>query len=130
MVLTKGNTVDIRLMGKAMFASGSDQLSKDYLVVVGRVGEALKDEKGQIVVAGYSDSTPVGAGRFKSNEELSQARADAVMRIIAPMLGDPTRIIAEGHGAKDPIADNATKEGRAANRRIEILVVKSGGEGN
>ena len=128
-VLTQGNTVDVRVTGKAMFASGSDQLSKDYLTVVGRVAEALKDEKGHIVVAGYSDSSPVGAGRFKSNQDLSQARADAVLRIISPVVGDPSRIIAEGHGEKDPIADNKTKEGRAANRRIEILVVKAG-EGN
>lgn len=128
-VLTQGNTVDIRLSGSAMFASGSDQLSKNYTAIVGRVAEALKTEKGHIVVAGYSDSSKVGGGRFKSNEELSQARAEAVMRMIAPVVGDPSRIIAEGHGEKDPIGDNKTKEGRAANRRIEILVVKSG-EGN
>lgn len=126
-ILTQGNTVDVRLQGKAMFASGSDQLSKEYLTIVGRVGEALKNEKGHIVVAGYSDSSPLGAGRFKSNDELSQARANAVMKMIAPMVGDPSRIIAEGHGEKDPIADNKTKEGRAANRRIEILVVKGDG---
>jgi type VI secretion system protein ImpK len=128
-VLTTGNTVDIRLQGKAMFASGSDQLSKEYLTIVGRVGEALKDEKGHIVVAGYSDSSPVGPGRFKSNQDLSQARSDAVLKLLVPLVGDPSRIIAEGHGEKDPIADNKTKEGRAANRRIEILVVK-GGEGS
>ncbi|MGV8986887.1 MAG: type IVB secretion system protein IcmH/DotU [Cypionkella sp.] len=128
-VLTQGNTVDVRLQGSAMFASGSDQLSKEYTDIVGRVGEALKSEKGHIVVAGYSDSTPVGSGRFKSNMELSQARADAVLNMILPLVGDPSRIIAEGHGEKDPIADNKTREGRAANRRIEILVVK-GAEGN
>ncbi|MBI1172556.1 type VI secretion system protein TssL [bacterium] len=128
-VLTQGNTVDVRLQGAAMFASGSDQLSKEYLGIVNRVGEALKTEKGHIVVAGYSDSSPVGRGRFKDNTELSQARADAVLKMILPLVGDPSRIIAEGHGEKDPIADNKTKEGRAANRRIEILVVK-GGEGS
>ena len=128
-VLSSGNTVDVRLQGKGMFASGSDQLSKEYLAIVNRVGQALKDEKGHIVVAGYSDSSPVGAGRFKTNQELSQARADAVLKMIVPLVGDPSRIIAEGHGEKDPIADNKTKEGRAANRRIEILVVK-GAEGS
>lgn len=128
-VTQQSNTVDVRLSGSGMFKSGSDQLSAAFLPIVNRVGEALKDEKGNIVVAGYSDSTPVGAGRFKSNLELSQARADAVMKIIGPLVGDPSRIIAEGHGEKNPIGDNATKEGRAANRRIEILVVKSG-EGN
>lgn len=127
-VLTEGNATVVRLSGTGMFASGSDKLSADYVPIVNRVGEALKTEKGHIVVAGHSDSSPVGSGRFKSNEELSQARADAVMKMIVPLVGDPSRIIAEGHGDKEPIADNKTKEGRAANRRIEILVVK--GEGN
>ncbi len=126
-VLTKDNTVVVRLAGVGMFASGSDKLKPEFLPIIARVAEALKDEKGHIVVAGHSDSSPVGSGRFKTNEALSQARADAVMAMIAPVVGDPTRIIAEGHGAKEPIADNATKEGRAQNRRIEILVVK--GEG-
>ncbi len=126
-VLTKDNTVIVRLAGVGMFASGSDKLKVDFLPIINRVAEALKDEKGHIVVAGHSDSSPVGSGRFKSNEALSQARADAVMNLILPVIGDPTRVIAEGHGAREPIADNATKDGRAQNRRIEILVVK--GEG-
>ncbi len=128
-VLTQGNTVEVRLQGAGMFASGSDQLSKDYTAIVTRVGTALKDEKGHIVVAGYSDSSPLGGGRFKDNTALSQARADAVMKMIVPLVGDPARLIAEGHGEKDPIGDNKTKVGRAANRRIEILIVK-GAEGN
>ncbi len=128
-VSQKSNTIDVRVSGTGMFASGSDKLSKEFMPIVTRVAEALKDQKGNIVVAGYSDSSPIGSGRFKSNQELSQARADAVMKIIAPIVGDPTRIIAEGHGEKDPIADNATKAGRSANRRIEILAVKSS-EGN
>ena len=126
-VLTKDNTVVVRLAGVGMFASGSDKMKAEFLPIINRVAEALKDEKGHIVVAGHSDSSPVGAGRFKSNEELSQARADAVMNLILPVIGDPARIIAEGHGDKEPIADNKTKDGRAQNRRIEILVVK--GEG-
>ena len=76
--------------------------------------------------SGHSDSSKVGGGRFKSNDELSQARADAVLKMLAPLVGDPSRIIAEGRGDKEPIADNDTKEGRATNRRIEILLVKEG----
>ena len=79
------------------------------------------------MIAGHSDSSKVGGGRFKSNDQLSQARAETVLKMLAPIIGDPSRIIAEGRGDKEPIADNKTKDGRAANRRIEILLVK--GEG-
>lgn len=125
-VFQKGNTVTIRITGVGMFGSGSDALKEDFLPIVNRVGEALKDEVGSIIVAGHSDSTAVGGGRFSSNEELSLARANAVLKLITPLVGDPTRMIAEGRGEKEPIADNGTKEGRAANRRIEILIVKEG----
>lgn len=125
-VFAKGNTLTIRLAGVGMFGSGSDALKEDFVPTINRVAEALKDEKGHIVIAGHSDSSKVGGGRFKSNDELSQARADAVLKMLVPIIGDPTRIIAEGRGDKEPIADNGTKEGRATNRRIEILLVKEG----
>ena len=125
-VFQKGNTITVRMAGVGMFGSGSDALKEEFIPIINRVGEALKDEKGHIVIVGHSDSSKVGGGRFKSNDELSQARADAVLKMLAPVVGDPSRIIAEGHGDKEPIADNGTKEGRATNRRIEILVVKEG----
>lgn len=125
-VFAKGNTLTIRLAGVGMFGSGSDALKEAFVPTINRVAEALKDEMGHIVIAGHSDSSKVGGGRFKSNEQLSQARADAVLKMLVPIIGDPTRIIAEGRGDKEPIADNGTKEGRATNRRIEILLVKEG----
>ena len=125
-VFQKGNTITVRMAGVGMFGSGSDALKEEFIPIINRVGEALKDEKGHIVIVGHSDSSKVGGGRFKSNDELSQARADAVLKMLAPLVGDPSRIIAEGHGDKEPIADNGTKDGRATNRRIEILVVKEG----
>jgi type VI secretion system protein ImpK len=125
-VFAKGNTLTIRLAGVGMFGSGSDALKEAFVPTLSRVAEALKDEKGHIVIAGHSDSSKVGGGRFKSNDELSQARADTVLKMLAPIIGDPTRVIAEGRGDKEPIADNGTAEGRATNRRIEILLVKEG----
>lgn len=124
-VLSNKNAVVIRLSGVGMFKSGSDKMNKEFEAPINRVAEALKDEKGHILIVGHSDSSPVGAGRFKSNEELSQARADAVLKLVAAVVGDPDRLLAEGHGAKEPIADNGTKEGRATNRRIEVLLVNS-----
>ena len=124
-VLSEKSNIVIRLSGAGMFKSGSDKMNAEFEGPVNRVAEALKSEKGTVLIVGHSDSTPVGSGRFKSNEELSQARADKVLEMIAPVIGDPSRLMAEGRGAKEPIADNATREGRTANRRIEILLVKT-----
>jgi type VI secretion system protein ImpK len=125
-VFQKGNTITVRMPGVGMFGSGSDALNQDFVPIITRVGEALTEEPGNIVIVGHSDSSPVGGGRFASNEELSQARADAVLTLIAPLVANPARMIAEGRGAKEPIADNDTREGRATNRRIEILIVNEG----
>jgi len=63
-----------------------------------------------------------GRGRFKSNEQLSKARAQTVADLLAAQLETPDRITVEGKGPVDPIADNGTREGRARNRRVEILI--------
>ena len=70
----------------------------------------------------YTDDQPVRTVRFPSNFQLSVARASAVRAIIARDLGDPARISAEGRADADPIASNATAEGREQNRRIEIVL--------
>ena len=67
-----------------------------------------------------------GRGAFKSNDELSLARAEGVRDVLVQTLTDPARISVEGKGEADPIADNATDEGRTQNRRVEILLAKEG----
>jgi type VI secretion system protein ImpK len=64
--------------------------------------------------------------RFPSNWHLSQARAEAVALLIAPKLTDPARITPEGRSDQEPVAGNDTPEGRAANRRVEILLRLAG----
>jgi type VI secretion system protein ImpK len=124
-VFENGNTLVVRLTGAGMFKSGSDQLEDKFIGPVNRVAEALKDEKGPVIVAGYSDNIPLsGHGRFKDNAALSLARAQQVAKMVAPALGGFDRLTAEGRGEKDPVGDNATPEGRAKNRRIEIILVK------
>ena len=70
----------------------------------------------------YTDNQPVRSVRFPSNFQLSVARANAVRAIIARSVGDPARVSAEGRADADPIASNATAEGREQNRRIEIVL--------
>ncbi len=71
-----------------MFKSGSDSLEDKFVDPVNRVAEALKDEKGPVIVAGYSDNIPLsGRGRFKDNAALSLARAQTVPKMIKAALG-------------------------------------------
>lgn len=123
-VFQKGNTLIIRIKGSGMFGSGSDRLQDKYEDPVRRVAVALNDEPGKVIVAGHSDNVPIRTSRFPSNLALSLARAKSVMNQMSESLDDPDRLSAEGRADSDPIADNATAEGRAANRRIEVLLVQ------
>ncbi len=82
----------------------------------------MAQENFRAVVVGYTDNVPIKTIQFPSNWHLSQARAKSVADILAAFTG-PGAIIAEGRGEADPIASNATPEGREKNRRTEILVL-------
>lgn len=123
-VFQKGNTLTIRITGSGMFGSGSDVLQDSFKGPVDRVAEALNDEPGPVIVVGHSDNVPIRSSKYPSNMHLSLARAKSVMEGMAAVLEDPSRLSAEGRADKEPIADNATREGRAKNRRIEVLLVR------
>ncbi|MCA0872585.1 type VI secretion system protein TssL, long form [Seohaeicola saemankumensis] len=123
-VFRKGNTLIIRIKGSGMFGSGSDSLQQRFKAPVDRVARALNDEPGPVIVAGHSDNVPIRSSRFPSNMHLSLARAKSVMAGMAAVMEDPSRLSAEGRADKEPIADNGTREGRATNRRIEVLLVQ------
>ena len=114
----------IRFAGSGMFGSGSDVLTEEFHDPIDRLGEALEEQPGQVLIVGHSDSVPISTARFPNNTALSLARAEAVRARLADILSDPDRLSAEGRADREPIADNATAEGRAKNRRIEILLQK------
>ncbi|HEX4173532.1 MAG TPA: type VI secretion system protein TssL, long form [Acetobacteraceae bacterium] len=122
-VMQDAQTVTVRLTNRNMFASGTANLAGSYGPLLGRIGGALNDETGNVVVVGFTDNQPIRTPRFPSNFELSQARADAVAALLH--LNDPRRLRAQGKGAADPIASNATGEGRQQNRRTEIVLVRT-----
>lgn len=126
-VFQKGNTLIVRIKGSGMFGSGSDRLSQKFRAPVDRVAKALNDEPGPVIIAGHSDNVPIRSSRFPSNMALSLARAKSVMERMSSALDDPARLSAEGRADKEPIADNGTREGRARNRRIEVLLVREDG---
>lgn len=111
-------------VGEALqFRSGKADLQNDFSDLAQAIASALNPEAGPIRIVGYTDSLPLsGRGRYKTNEDLSLARAQTVMSIISPLLDDADRVETEGLGPVNPVASNDTREGRALNRRVEVMI--------
>jgi type VI secretion system protein ImpK len=124
-VFEDAQSITVRLANRNMFGSGSAELNASYLPLLARIGQALGDERGSVLVNGYTDNQPIHTVQFPSNWQLSQARADAVAKVLAAHMADPKRVRAVGKGDTDPIAPNNTAEGRQLNRRTEVVVVKT-----
>lgn len=116
----------VRITGRGMFASGSATLIQSFKPLLDRIALALKEERGPVKVIGYTDNEPIRTIAFPSNFQLSAARAQAAANALAASIGDPSRISIEGRADADPIASNATPEGRERNRRIEIVLNRQG----
>jgi type VI secretion system protein ImpK len=124
-VLEDPQSFTVRILNRDMFASGSATLNASYLPLLGRIAAALQKEKGDVLVNGYTDNQPIHTVQFPSNFQLSQMRAEAVAKVIAAGLADPKRVRAVGKGDADPIASNATADGRQQNRRTEVVLLKT-----
>lgn len=109
----------ITLPGNVLFASGKSQLLPGSQSSLAQVADALKDQdNAKILVEGHTDSR----GSEQTNLLLSKARADAVGLFLTSRGIPPDRVTAQGLGPSRPVADNSTPEGRANNRRVEIVV--------
>jgi type VI secretion system protein ImpK len=116
----------IRIMGRGMFDSGSAALEPRFVTLLKRVGEALATEPGRVAVLGHSDNQPIRTVRFPSNFQLSAARADAAMAVLAAATGQSDRFTSVGRADTEPLASNDTAEGRDTNRRIEVVLSLGG----
>jgi type VI secretion system protein ImpK len=112
--------------GLVLFPSGKTDVSAAYLPTIELIGSLLRDMPGPITVIGHTDSVPIRSVRFPSNYELSVARANAVGEVLKAKLADPSRVEAKGRGADQPLVPNDTAEGRARNRRVDIIVPRAG----
>jgi chemotaxis protein MotB len=118
----------VNIVDRILFDSGEAEVRGEGLDVLRQIAEILtKFPDRQIHVTGHTDNVPITgslARRYPTNWELSAARALAAVRFLAEQAGvDVRRLAAVGYGEFHPIADNATPEGRAKNRRIEIVVL-------
>lgn len=112
----------ITLLGDGIFSPGSSVVSQKFVPVLKRIADALNQRAGQIQVLGHTDNRPIRTVRFPSNWHLSQERAYSAMQLLVQMGITSSRIHAEGRADAEPIASNDTPEGRARNRRVEIIV--------
>jgi len=116
------NRIIIRVGNIILFDSGSATVLPQFKPVAARVAAALDKEPGWIQVVGHTDNSPIGTVRFPSNYALSIERAKNVAALLSVGLAKPTRLQTDGKGETSPVADNKTPEGRARNRRVEILI--------
>lgn len=108
--------------GDGLFEAGSATLSPSFAELLERIGEAVAKVEGTVLVRGHTDNRPIRSARFPSNWHLSQARADAVAEALAARLVTRTKVKTEGSADSEPVATNETPEGRAQNRRVEVIV--------
>ncbi|GAA5316935.1 MAG: flagellar motor protein MotD [Candidatus Pelagadaptatus aseana] len=125
-ILLHGNEMwlEIELKSSILFESGGTEPSLQAEAIFADIAEMLKPFNNPIQVEGFTDNVPINNSRFPSNWELSAARAAAIVRLLAEE-GIPTRrLSAVGYGEHQPVADNATEEGRAKNRRVVLMITR------
>lgn len=115
-------TVRVRTTVGQLFQSGSDQLEPERRALFERIGRAVQEEAGPVIVEGHADTDRVSSPAFPDNMALSSARAETVAALIRNALTDPARVTARGMGENVPIASNDTPDGKSLNRRVEIVV--------
>jgi chemotaxis protein MotB len=111
------------LTDKVFFSSGDATLHPEAHHLVSKIGEIVRDERSHpVVVEGYTDSQPIATSRYQSNWNLSGDRAAAVVNDFAEIGVLQARMSVQGYGSQVPIETNSTAEGRAKNRRVEIVL--------
>jgi len=122
-VYQKNGKVYVRLSENLLFPSGSAVVNPKGIDALSKLAAVLNlNSDVSVNIEGHADSIPIRA-RFKDNWELSTARANAIVRVLVDNYKvDPVRVIASGHSYYDPIETNSTPEGRAMNRRTEIIL--------
>lgn len=123
-VYIKDGSVYVSLQEKLLFKSGSDVVDPIGQAALLTLVKVLKDTKDiSVMIEGHTDNVPIKTVRFKDNWDLSTARATAIVRFMTADEGfDPIRITASGKGEFKPVKPNDTAEGRAANRRTEVIL--------
>ncbi len=111
----------------ALFPSGEDVISADSRPSVEKVAEAILKLPNPVRLEGHTDAIPIKTARFRSNWELSAARSIAVMEMLSSFGVPPDRLSIAGYADTAPVALNDTEEGRAKNRRVDLVILNQQG---
>lgn len=115
--------VVLEINASALFSEGEAELRKEAVKVLAQAALLLQLGEQAIEVEGYTDSLPIKSLRFPSNWELSSARASRVVRLFIDYGVAPARLSVVGSASNNPVASNATPEGRARNRRVTVTIL-------
>ncbi|NOZ10265.1 MAG: OmpA family protein [Gammaproteobacteria bacterium] len=124
-VVAEGSRIIIRIREKGSFPSGNADLIEPFYPILMKMSDILEASKGEFIVAGHTDSVPIRTARFRSNWDLSAARAATVAHeLMAVSSIKPSRFRIEGYADTRPLDSNRTASGRAINRRVEVIIVQ------
>lgn len=125
----EGRGLVISLRESAFFASGDDAISPASLPTLSKIAAEAREMSNPIRLEGHTDSIPIHTPRFRSNWELSAARAIAMMELMRVEFGVPTeRMSIAGYAEIAPVDTNQTTDGRSRNRRVDLVVLSKEGE--
>jgi len=123
--LVPDKTMRIILTGDLLFSLGNSALSAPAENSLYLLANVLKDTPYMINVVGHTDNIPMASSRFRSNWELSVARASVVTRFLIDEIGmNPTQFVVSGYASYRPVVPNNSSQNRAKNRRVEIIISK------
>lgn len=126
-VETKNRRIVIRVKEQGSFPSGSATLRPSFIPIMDKIRDVLKDIDGEYSVEGHTDDVPISTARFRSNWELSSARAVSVAHeLMQHNQIDPAKFVVKGFGEIKPMVPNTTEENRSRNRRVEIVIEQGG----
>lgn len=116
--------VQLTLKGSVLFDSGKSELKEDALPMISKIAMILERyAESTIEIEGHTDNVPINTAKYESNDVLSAYRALSMFNFLVENTSlNPANIKHAGRGEYIPVADNATPEGRAKNRRIEIKI--------
>ncbi|WP_322047560.1 type VI secretion system protein TssL, long form [Paraburkholderia sp. J67] len=112
----------VTFRGDAMFPPGGVTVNASMGPLIAKIANEVVKVPGKVTVTGYTDNIPIKSRQFASNDELSEERATQVMQLLQADGVPAARLEAIGKGEANPLGDNATPQGRAQNRRVEITV--------
>jgi type VI secretion system protein ImpK len=121
-VIDDGSRVIVRVAGAGLFASGKAALAPAAAGLMDAIAAAVGPVSGPLLVIGHADNQPIQTREFPSNTVLALKRAEAVAAALRSRLSSSLQVTSQSRGDSEPIASNATAEGRALNRRIEIVL--------